>query len=278
MPGKVLTASLWPLGEEVKDLYPCAALFGWLAFVCLYLRGHNPHSRPRWCPGNGKGCFPFLHPDQTPNLMAYCCLGWGLPQGRRGAALGKAPRHGGWPQVGVWGKNAGWEWFAQPWCLPGNQAEKTHNQQLSHLPYSVNPIAFNFFRCLCPVPVLPSYCFKWGLLFSTASGLLGSEGKQHFPDAAGAGGPGEVTCPLLPWLPCQDCPTGSTWVSSQQYVHPCYHLCSPFWGGAVREHTLCPESYLAGRVLCTWRKCWISGAHEIEVIFLVQFLMTLWAR
>lgn len=53
---------------------------------------------------------------------------------------------------------------------------------------------------MVPVPVFPSHCFKWGLLLSTATRLLGLEGKQHRPDAAGTGSPGKLMSspPLIP--------------------------------------------------------------------------------
>ena len=65
--------------------------------------------------------------------------------------------------------------LAQSQCLLGNQAKKNPNQQLYSLPSSVNPIAFNFFRCLCLVPVLPSSGFKPLVLHSHWAAGAGGE-------------------------------------------------------------------------------------------------------
>lgn len=208
-PGKVPSTTLWPLGEEAKDLFPCAVLFSWLIFVYLYLRGHNPHSRLRWCLGNGEGHFPFLHPDQNPSSMAHGYLGWGLP------GMGVSSP---WEDATVWRMAAGWglrqlhmvgaSLHSPGTCLETKLKKKpeTSNSQLSSLPSSVNIIAFSFFRCLHRVSVLPSHWFKWGLLFSTAAGLMSFEGKRHGPDAAGAGGSGEVSSPHFPQSPSETVP------------------------------------------------------------------------
>lgn len=129
---------------------------------------------------------------------------------------------------------------------------KKPNQQLSPFHSSANSIAFNFFKCLVPVHVFPSHCYKWGLLLSTATRLLGLERKQSHPDAAGTGGPGKVMS-SPPLIPLQ---RRSHWYHSRflpaRCASPSTATASLPFGDKLRGSKLCPLNYtlLAGYCVC----------------------------
>lgn len=78
-------------------------------------------------------------------------------------------------------------------------------------------------------------------MFSTATGLLGSEVKHHCPIAVGAGCLGEVTCPLLP---------GSLICTSQQRVPHLAASALPFGEDLQGSAPCAPSHTLLAACVC----------------------------